>query len=110
MLVGDTQACALAEGVQDACRTSCGTRQAAFRIHKPPRVSPACPICLHLLPAAKQRPWGKRSGRMFFRGAATGERNLTDPDLAAEYPDLLDIQVLHSAAVRVLHFVLQRCC
>jgi hypothetical protein len=47
---------------------------------------------------------------MFFRGAATGERNLTDPDLAAEYPALLDIQVLHSAAVRVLHFVLQRCC
>ena len=60
---------------------------------------------------------------LFFRGASTGERNRTDPELREYYPDLLDVQVgagvafwccilvLHSGCfpVMVLHCVRPLC-
>ena len=47
----------------------------------------------HYVTAAAHHPWDNRSRLLFFRGAATGDRNLTDPDLSLDYPELLDVQV-----------------
>lgn len=54
-----------------------------------------CPLyCLpYCLAAAERHPWADRSALLFFRGAATGDRNLTDSDLSLSYPELLDVQV-----------------
>ncbi|PSC71797.1 O-glucosyltransferase 1 [Micractinium conductrix] len=45
--------------------------------------------------AAAHHPWDNRSRLLFFRGAATGDRNLTDPDLSLDYPELLDVQLVN---------------
>lgn len=47
-------------------------------------------VCSH---AARQHPWERRSSLLFFRGASTGGRNLTDPQLSEAHPDLLDVKV-----------------
>lgn len=43
--------------------------------------------------AARQHPWAQRSSLLFFRGASTGGRNWTDPQLSEAHPDLLDVKV-----------------
>eukprot|EP00887_Chlorella_sp_A99_P005964 scaffold29.g5964.t1 len=49
--------------------------------------------------AAERWPWTARARRLFFRGAATGERNLTSPDLSDEFPDLLDVRLVNWSSV-----------
>lgn len=46
--------------------------------------------------AAGSQPWERRRPALFFRGAATGQRNQSlDPDLSADYPGVLDIQLVN---------------
>lgn len=59
-----------------------------------PHRAPCLP-CTWPSTAARRHAWELRDGRLFFRGAATGERNVTDVKaLAAQYPtSLVDVQV-----------------
>lgn len=53
----------------------------------------ASPPTASLAGAAGSRPWEGRSRALFFRGAATGQRNDSlDIRLPTEYPGVLDVQ------------------
>lgn len=96
------------------CCRCCSTQARLRRLHlllqqaAPPAVWSAaclrCPCCLHRAPAllileacaAARHSWGGRLPLLFFRGAATGDRNVTDPELSRAFPEVMDVQVSFS--------------